>query len=95
MSDKIDLAEISGLARRTLRTLGRVAQQRSLSSSETTALAEAEEMLALVRVARAAMALMQPTPEQLRDPMFLHRAGEGLRSELEAFTDSAKENSSA
>lgn len=101
MSDKIDLAEISGLARRTLRTLGRVAQQRSLSSSETTALAEAEEMLALVRVASAAMAYTRARSHGFTVANEHHYINE-LAEALAAFTDSrseladsAKENSDA
>lgn len=81
MSDKVDLAEIDDEA--------------SYHDSDEAMPVIAGDVRALVRAVRAAMALMQPTPEQLRDPMFLHRAGEGLRSELEAFTDSAKENSDA
>lgn len=89
MSDKIDLQRLEQSALHTVRVWGGIANG-FLSHSEAKALGEAQAMRALVRVARAAMALMQPTPEQLRDPMFLHRAGEALRSELEAFTDSGR-----
>ena len=90
MSDTIDLAALSGSTRRAVRMLRRVRKQRGLDNYEASELAEAEDLLALVRAVRAAFVLIHPTPEQLRDPMFLHRAGEGLRSELEAFTDSGR-----
>lgn len=77
MSDKIDLALLE-------------AEPSTLLGQQSVVDVSEHALLALVRAVRAAMALMQPTPEQLRDPMFLHRAGEGLRSELEAFTDSGR-----
>lgn len=88
MSDKIDLQRLEQSALHTVRVWGGIANG-FLSHSEAKALGEAQAMRALVRVARAAMVVHSAGLDAMPDDWI------EMAEALAAFTDSAKENSSA